>query len=157
MGHVRHLNWVTPCWYFETNFLCQSVLSSLLFTFCQFYINQVLLKYHKPTDQAINLKLFVTICIHNHACSWQWFRQIHCRSKAQKVCVQIIYWSKLQWGTKVLTHFRKRAPFCIVDILIPFPCLPQPLPPKINVEFWTLKSFFYFRQHWFGGWGIYGV
>ena len=39
------------------------------------------------------------------------------------------------------------APFCIVDILIPFPCLPQPLPPKINVEFWTLKSFFYFRQH----------
>ena len=34
------------------------------------------------------------------------------------------------------------APFCIVDILIPFPCLPQPLPPKINVEFWTLKSFF---------------
>ena len=59
----------------------------------------------------------------------------------------------LQWGTKVLTHFHKMAPFCIVDILIPFPCLPQPLPPKINVEFWTLKSFFYFRQHWFVGWG----
>ena len=59
----------------------------------------------------------------------------------------------LQWGTKVLTHFRKMAPFCTVDILIPFPCLPQPLSPKINVEFWTLKSFFYFRQHWFGGWG----
>ena len=34
------------------------------------------------------------------------------------------------------------APFGIVDILIPFPCLPQPLPLKINVEFWTLKSFF---------------
>ena len=61
--------------------------------------------------------------------------------------------SRLQWGTKVLRHFRKMAPFCIVDILIPFPCLPQPLPPKINVEFWTLKSFFYFRQHWFGGSG----
>ena len=60
---------------------------------------------------------------------------------------------KLQWGTKVLTHFRKMAPFCTVDILIPFPCLPQPLTPKINVEFWTLKSFFYFRQHWFGGSG----
>ena len=30
---------------------------------------------------------------------------------------------------------------------------PQPLPPKINVVFWTLKSFFYLRQHWFGGWG----
>jgi len=42
----------------------------------------------------------------------------------------------------VLTHFRKMAPFCIVDILIPLPCLPQPLPPEINVEFWTLKSFF---------------
>ena len=42
----------------------------------------------------------------------------------------------------MLTHFRKMAPFYIVDILIPFPCLPQPLPPKINVEFWTLKSFF---------------
>ena len=59
----------------------------------------------------------------------------------------------LQRGTKVLRHFRKIAPFCIVDIPIPFPCLPQPLPPKINVVFWTLKSFFYFRQHWFGGWG----
>ena len=48
--------------------------------------------------------------------------------------------------TKVLTHFCKTSPFCIVDILIPFPCLPQPLPPKINVVFWTLKSFFYFRH-----------
>ena len=46
----------------------------------------------------------------------------------------------------MLTHFHKMAPFCIVDILIPLPCLPQSLPPKINVEFWTLKSFFYFRQ-----------
>ena len=59
----------------------------------------------------------------------------------------------LQWGPKVLRHLRKMASFCIVDIPIPFPCLPQPLPPKINVVFWTLKSFFYFRQHWFGGWG----
>ena len=60
---------------------------------------------------------------------------------------------ELQWGTKVLRHFPKMAPFCIVGIPIPFPCLPQPLPPKINVVFWTLKSFFYFRQHWLGGWG----
>ena len=60
---------------------------------------------------------------------------------------------KLQWGTKVLRHFCKMAPFWIVDLPIPFPCLPPPLPPKINVVFWTLKSFFYFRQHWFGGWG----
>ena len=66
----------------------------------------------------------------------------------------------LQWGTKVLRHFRKMTPFCMVDIPIPFPCLPQPLPAKINVEFWILKSFVYFRQHWFGGGGgegIYGV
>ena len=34
------------------------------------------------------------------------------------------------------------APFGVVDILIPFPCLLQPLTPKINVEFWILKSFF---------------
>ena len=71
-------------------------------------------------------------------------------------CIRNLNWRRkqqLQWGTKVLTHFRKMAPFCVVDILIPFPCLPQPLPPKINVEFWTLKSFFYFRQHWFGGSG----
>ena len=34
------------------------------------------------------------------------------------------------------------APFCIVDILIPFPCLPQPLPPKINVEFLDPQVFF---------------
>ena len=43
----------------------------------------------------------------------------------------------------MLTHFCRMAPFHVVDILIPFPCLPQPLPPKINVEFWTLKSFFF--------------
>ena len=64
----------------------------------------------------------------------------------------LTFW-RLQWGTKVLRHFRKMAPFCIVDILIPFSCLPQPLFPKINVEFWTLKSFFHLRQHWFGAWG----
>ena len=58
--------------------------------------------------------------------------------------------------TKVLTHFRKTAPFCIVDILIPFPCLPQPLPPKINVVFWTLKSFFYFRRTTLI-WGVRGI
>ena len=59
----------------------------------------------------------------------------------------------LQWGTKVLRHFRKMAPFWIVDLPIPFPCLPPSLPPKINVVFWTLKSFFYFWQQWFEGWG----
>ena len=48
----------------------------------------------------------------------------------------------LQWGTKVLRHFCKIAPFWIMDLPIPFPCLPPPLPPKINVVFWTLKSFF---------------
>ena len=36
-------------------------------------------KYHKiinkPTDQAIDLKLFVTIWIHNRAYSWQYFKQ----------------------------------------------------------------------------------
>ena len=46
----------------------------------------------------------------------------------------------------MLTHFHKMAPFCIVDIVIPFPCLPQPLPPKVNVEFWTLQSFFFLLQ-----------
>ena len=42
----------------------------------------------------------------------------------------------------MLTHFHKVALFCIVDLLISFPCLLQRLPPKLNVEFWTLKSFF---------------
>ena len=54
--------------------------------------------------------------------------------------------------TKVLRHFRKMTPFCVVDKPILFPCLPHSLPPKINVVFWTQKSFFYFRKHWFGGW-----
>ena len=44
---------------------------------------------------------------------------------------------------QVLTHCRKTAPFCIVDILIPSPCLLPPLPPEINVEFWTLKAFYF--------------
>ena len=60
---------------------------------------------------------------------------------------------KLQWVTKVLRHFCKMAPFYVVDIRIPFPYLPQPLATKANVVYWTLKSFFYFRHHWFGGWG----
>ena len=61
--------------------------------------------------------------------------------------------------TKVLTDLPKTAPFCIVDILIPFPCLPQPLPPKINVVFWTLKSFFLLQTYNIdsGGERIYGV
>ena len=57
-----------------------------------------------------------------------------------------------------MTHFRRMAPFCIVDILVPFPCLPQPLNPKINVEFWTLKSFFFTSDNSdSGGERIYGV
>ena len=43
------------------------------------------------------------------------------------------------------------GPFLHSGHTYPLPCLPQPHPPKINVVFWTLKSFFYFRQHWFGG------
>ena len=62
----------------------------------------------------------------------------------------------LQWGTKVLRHFRKMTPFCMGDIPIPFPCLPQPLPPKINVEFWSLKSLFTSDNIDSGGRGIYG-
>ena len=57
----------------------------------------------------------------------------------------------------MLTHFHKMAPFCIVDILIPFPCLPQPLPPQINVEFWTLKSFFLLQTTLIRGGGGGGV
>ena len=33
------------------------------------------------------------------------------------------------------------APFCIVGIPILFPCLPQPLPPKIKSS--LIKSLFY--------------
>ena len=62
------------------------------------------------------------------------------------------------WNWPLPVHFRKMAPFLIVELPIPFPCLPPPLPPKINVVFWTFKSFFYFRQHGFGGSeGTYGV
>ena len=64
----------------------------------------------------------------------------------------------LQWGTKVLTHFHKMAPFCIVDILIPFPCLPQPLPPQNQC--WILDPqvvFFTSDNIDSGGEGIYGV
>ena len=37
----------------------------------------------------------------------------------------------------------------MVDILIPS--------PQINVLVLTLKPFFYYKQRWFGGEGIYGV
>ena len=60
------------------------------------------------------------------------------------------------WGTKVLRHFSKMAPFWTVDIPIPSPCVPPPLRPKPMLYF-RLKSFFYHKQHWFGGGGIYGV
>ena len=68
-----------------------------------------------------------------------------------KSASDIFFFLKLHWETKVLRHFRKVAPFCVMDIPISFLCLPQPLPPKVNGVFWTLKSFFYFRKHWFGG------
>ena len=29
------------------------------------------------------------------------------------------------------------APFCVVDVPIPFPCLPPPRSPKIDVLLWT--------------------
>ena len=48
------------------------------------------------------------------------------------------------------------APFCIVDLLVSFPCLPQPLPPKLNVEFWALKSFFTSDNIISGGGGVRG-
>ena len=45
------------------------------------------------------------------------------------------------------------GPFLHSGYTYPLP-LSTPTPsPKINVEFWTLKSFFYFRQHCFGGSG----
>ena len=53
----------------------------------------------------------------------------------------------------MLTHLYKMAPFGVVDILIPFPFLPQPLTPKINVEFWILKSFFVLQTTLTRGWG----
>ena len=37
------------------------------------------------------------------------------------------------------------APFCILDIPIPFPCLPQPLPPKINVVFLDPQVFLFLQ------------
>ena len=63
----------------------------------------------------------------------------------------------LQWGTKVLTHFCKMAPFFIVDKPIPFPSVPLPPPPKINIVFYIIKSFFNWKQHWFRGGGIWGL
>ena len=42
---------------------------------------------------------------------------------------------KPQWGTKVLRYFYKMAPFWTVDIPIPSPCVPHPLPPKSMLYF----------------------
>ena len=50
------------------------------------------------------------------------------------------------------------APFGVVEILIPFPCLPQPLTPKINVEFLDPQVFFVLQTTLIrGGGGIYDV
>ena len=58
----------------------------------------------------------------------------------------------LQWGTKVLRHFRKMTPFCMVDIPIPFP-------PKSMLNFGP-SSLFFFTQttliRWGGGGGGVG-
>ena len=45
---------------------------------------------------------------------------------------------------------RKMAPFCVVDMLITFPCLPQ-LSPKSMLNFGSSSHFFYFRQQRYGG------
>ena len=59
---------------------------------------------------------------------------------------------------EVLTYFRKMAPFCIVDILIPFPCLPQPLLPKNQCWILDPQVFFFTSDNIdSGGEGIYGV
>ena len=47
-----------------------------------------------------------------------------------------IFKQNLQWGTKVLRLFFKMTPFWTVNIPIPSPCVPPPLP---------LKPKFYFR------------
>ena len=49
----------------------------------------------------------------------------------------------------MLTHFRKMAPFCIVDILIPFP-------PKSMLNFGPSSLFFTSDNIDLGGEGIYG-
>ena len=68
--------------------------------------------------------------------AWKWLTVSHC----SKVMANPNYFTEHsaekniilvqpKWGTKVLRHFCKMAHFSIVDIRIPFPCLPQPLPP----------------------------
>ena len=68
------------------------------------------------------------------------------------------FYNKLQWGTKVLTHFRKMAPFCIVDIyLSPSPVYPNPFPPKSMLNFGASSPCFTSDNIDSGGEGIYGV
>ena len=50
-------------------------------------------------------------------------------------CVQLHNFAFTQRGTKVLRHFCKMASFSIVNIPVPFLCVPQPPPPKANVVF----------------------
>ena len=136
-------------------YLLHSILFSVWLQLHRFVLNVKVSQYHTCTFLMKSCCRYFLFC---HTKTWHLALEYAVSSIVypwMKPCVSFCYKSfiNLQWRTKVLTHFRKMAPFCIVDILIPFPCLPQPLPPKINVEFWTLKSSFYFRQHWFGGWG----
>ena len=50
-------------------------------------------------------------------------------------CVQLHNFAFRQWGTKVLRHFCEMASFSIVDIPMPFLCVPPPPPPKTNAAF----------------------
>ena len=94
------------------------------------------------------------------------FKQIYHHSskdwKAQKESYLVIHAGQLlvllQWGTKVLLrNFRKMAPFCIVDIPIPFPCLPQPLLPESMLYFGPSSLSFISDNIDLGGEGIYGI
>ena len=71
------------------------------------------------------------ICTFSHDVNWETATYVRstlldCRTKTtrytlfflnwRKFSIIIIWGQKLQWGTKVLTHIHKMAPFCIVDI-----------------------------------------
>ena len=45
------------------------------------------------------------------------------------------------------------GPFLHSGYTYPLPLSTPATSPKINVEFWTLESVFYFSHHWFGGGG----
>ena len=63
----------------------------------------------------------------------------------------------LQWGTKVLRHFRKMAPFCIMAYLSPSPVYPNPFPPKSMMYFGPSSLSVTLDNIDSGSEGIYGV